>query len=152
MQGFGTFLSAMGTFTNARAEKRAAKANAALAEYNAQDAARRGQLELARVQRRTAQLKGSQRANLAARGLDLSEGSPLEVLTETDYFGELDANTVKENTAREIYGFRVAGRNYLEQAAAINPWLSAGASALSGAGLVADRWYQYKNPTGLKKY
>lgn len=144
LEGFGTLLGAMGTFTNATAEKDALKANARYAEYGAQDAARRGELESQKVTRRTAQIRGSQRASMAARGLDISEGSPLEILAETDYFGALDANTVKENTSREIYGFRASAANDRARAKAINPWLSAGGSALAGAGAVADRWYQYK--------
>lgn len=144
LSGFGGILSAMGTFTDASAAKNAAKQNAAFSEYQAADAERRGQLELQKVQRNAAQVKGAQRADMAARGLDLTDGSPLDVLTDTDYYAALDANTTKENTAREVYGFRVQGANYAAQARAINPWLSAGASALASAGAVASKWYQYK--------
>lgn len=143
--GFGTLLSAMGTFSNASAEKKALKTNAAYTEYQAADAARRGELEGVKVGQRAAQVRGAQRASMGARGVDVEDGSPLDILRETDYFSELDQRTVKENTAREIYGFRAAGANMRTQASGINPWLSAGGSALAGAGLVADRWYQYQN-------
>lgn len=141
--GLGTFMSAVGQFSNESVAKKAAKQNAAYAEYQAQDAGRRGQLELQKVQRQAAQVKGAQRASMAAKGLDLTDGSPLEVLTDTDYFAALDENTVKDNTAREVYGFRMLGRNYMAEAASHNPWLTAGATGLAGASSVASKWYEY---------
>lgn len=137
-------MSAMGTFTQARMQKNAAQQNAKLAEYGAADAQRRGTLELYKVRRNAAQVKGAQRASMAARGLDLTEGSPLDILTETDYFSKLDENTTKDNTAKEVYGFRTQGANYGALASSINPWLEAGGSGLASAGAVASKWYTYK--------
>lgn len=144
LSGAGGIMSAMGTFTQARMAKQAAQQNQQLAGYAADDAQRRGSLELYKVQRNASQVKGAQRASMAARGLDLTEGSPLDILTDTDYFGKLDENTVKDNTAKEIYGFRTQGANYGAQASAINPWLEAGVSGLSSAGAVAGKWYGYR--------
>lgn len=142
--GLGTFLSAAGTFTNESAKKRAAKENATYSEYQAGDAKRRGELALQKVQRENSQKQGSLRANLAARGLDLSTGSPLALIDQGNYFGALDENATKENTEREVYGFRMQGANYRAEADSINPWLTVGATGLAGAGAVADRWYSYK--------
>lgn len=150
-QGLGGLMQAMGTFSNARTDKRAAQSNATYAEYQAEDAKHRGDLALQQVRRNTSQVKGSQRAGLAAKGLDITEGSPLALLTDTDYFGAVDENIVKENTAREVQGFRTAGSNYAAEAKGINPWLAAGASGLATAGTVADRWYQYKT-SGIKPF
>ena len=145
LSGAGGILQAMGTFSAARTAKKAAQQNQQLAGYAADDAQRRGTLELARVRRNASQIKGAQRASMAARGLDLTDGSPLDILTSTDYFSALDENTVKDNTAKEIYGFRTQGMNYGAQARATNPWLVAGASGLASAGAVAAKWYALKN-------
>ncbi len=146
--GLGAFMGAVNSFATARNEKSAANANATQADYAAADAQYRGNLELQKVQRAGEQVKGAQRAHFGAAGVDLTEGSPLAILTDTDYFNALDQNTVKDNTAKEVYGFRVAGANYRSQANAINPWLSAGTSALAGAGQVADRW-NYMKAVGI---
>lgn len=128
--------------------------NAMLAEWQAQDEIRRGQDEELAVRRRTAQLKGSQRASLAARGLDISDGSALNLLTDTDYMGEVDALTVRDNAAKKVYATRQQAAGFTAEAGMMkfradseNPMMAAGTSLLSNAGAVADRWYSYRNRT-----
>lgn len=154
-QGLGSFLSAAGTFGNARAAKRSYQANAAYSDEQAADAGRRGTLAERRLRMRQSQEIGSQRATLAHRGFDLTTGSPLEVLTQAQQFADEDVDTLRENTRREVSGFRMQGDNYRAQASATNPWMSAAPSLIGGAGIVADRWYQYKKagvkPAGIKK-
>ena len=90
-------------------------------------------------------MKGAQRASFANHGVDVGTGSPLDVLSSTDLAAAQDVATTKANAQREAYGFRVQGANYAAQAAADNPWLSAGAVGLAGATSVAEKWYQYSN-------
>ena len=125
--------------------------NAQLAEYQAQDAVTRGDKATEDHMRKVAQLKGSQKASMAARGLDLSEGSALNILTDTDLFGEIDANTIQTNAAREAWGYRAQGSNstaqanlYKMQADNQNPLMAGAGTLLAGAGSVADRWTAYK--------
>lgn len=125
--------------------------NAQLAEYQAQDAVTRGDKATEDHMRKVAQLKGSQKASMAARGLDLSEGSALNILTDTDLFGEIDANTIQTNAAREAWGYRAQGSNstaqanlYKAQADNQNPLMAGAGTLLAGAGSVADRWTAYK--------
>ena len=139
----GSFINAVGTFSNARASRNTANANADYADVQARDAIRRGRREESDRRRATRQLVGRQRASLAARGVDITEGSPLEILVSTELMGELDAATIRENAAREAEGHRTVARNYRTEAGSTNPFLSATGSLLTSAGAVADRWYQY---------
>lgn len=125
--------------------------NAMIAEWNAQDAARRGEQDLIEHQRKTAALMGNQRATLAGRGIDLSEGSALNILSDTDYLSKQDQLTIKDNTAKNVWQAKVQAYNEGTNAELLqmrsdaeNPLFSGAASLLTGAGSVADRWYKYK--------
>lgn len=125
--------------------------NAQLAEWQANDAVERGNKAVEDHMRKAAALKGTQTASMAARGLDLSEGTPLNILTDTDLFAEIDSNTIKNNAAREAWGYRAQASNsratgglYDMQAGNQNPMLAGAGTLLSGAGSVAEKWYQYR--------
>jgi hypothetical protein len=127
-----------------------AKNNQNIANQEANLATQRGQNALIDTNRKYGQLAGTQRANLAASGVDLGEGSALNILEDTNVFNEVDVNRTKQNTANEVWGYRNQANNYqgdarMYQAAAsgYNPWMSAGASLLTSAGGVADKWYRY---------
>lgn len=132
-----------------------AKNNQKVAEYQADDAKARGDVEAANVRRKYAAATGSQRAALAARGLDISDGSASSLMADTAYFGEVDGATTRANAAREAWGYQVRANNlagdaaaYSAQASASNPLLAAGMSAgksLLGAyaGGVSDKWNAY---------
>ncbi len=122
--------------------------NAMIAEWNAQDAARRGETDLINQRQRTAALMGTQRATFAGRGIDMSEGSALNILTDTASLGEQDALTVKDNTAKNVWAAKVQAQNERSSAdfnessaSAQNPWLSAGTSLLTSASRVDPKWY-----------
>lgn len=132
-----------------------ARNNAITAEYQAQDALKRGEIAEEQQRRRTAMLKGSQTARLAANGIDISEGSALQILSDTDWMGEQDALTVRDNAAREAWGFREQGRNYQSnsnmlsaRADAENPLLAGATSLMTNpaTGVVAGKWYAMSKP------
>lgn len=159
LQGFGAGFSAVGAYNQAKGEKAALNAqaqtelnNVQLAQYQAEDAVARGGEEANRAQLRGAQMKGRQRAAMAANGVDLSYGSALEIITDTDYLSAIDVATIQQNAAREAWGYRVQGGQALDRARAlregakqIKPWLSAGTSLLSSATSVASKWYSSAN-------
>lgn len=125
--------------------------NAKVAEWQAADAKERGDRAAADTRRKYAALQGTQRASLAARGLDISEGSANAILTDTDFFGAYDQNVTRANAEREAWGHRVRASNFGGDAAAYsasadaeNPLLSgalAGASSYFSSPLVASKWY-----------
>lgn len=123
--------------------------NAAAAEQRADDAILRGQEAERRQRRLTRAFIGSQRAAMAANNVRLDEGSPVDVVATTAMLGELDALTIRENARREALGHRQEGSNYRAQASLgraqadnQSPFLSAAPSLISGATMLADRWYR----------
>lgn len=158
LQVAGAAFTAYSAFSSSASSKAAynyqagvSKNNAMIANWNAEDAARRGALTEQQTRQRTAALMGNQRATFAGRGIDLSEGSALNILSDTAYLGEQDALTVRDNTAREVWKNKVAANDDNSNAILLqsrsdneNPLLSGASSLLTGAGKVADAWYKYK--------
>lgn len=157
---------ARGEFAAKDAEKRG--------KLTADDAQQRGELEAQRLRRAGDMTKGSQRAAIAARGLDLGEGTAFDLQEQTDFFSLYDQSTARNNAAREgwtattnakseafqqrtgaardAWGMRTQGTNYssaskAQQAigGAISPGGAAATSLISGAGAVASKWNAYSN-------
>lgn len=90
--------------------------NAELADRAAEDAVARGRETANRSQANTRQLRGAQRATLAAQGIDVGDGSAADLGLETEQLGELDVLTIANNAQREAFGFKVEAVNYRNQA------------------------------------
>lgn len=86
--------------------------NAKFAERRARDALLRGKEEEQRVREEGNQLKGQQIAGMAAAGLDLGFGSPLDVLVDTTTGIELDAARVRRNADLEYDDYMRQGWSY----------------------------------------
>ena len=163
MMGAGAASSALGAYHSAQAQKTALGSQADLADINArmsESAAQQtlltGQREEQKSRIATANLKGTQRASLAANGVDLGVGSAAQILTSTDVLGEIDANTIQANAVRSAWGYRTQGVNQSNQAlvsrasaGGINPGSAATSSLLGSAGSVASTWYSM-NKAGAK--
>lgn len=162
LQTAGAAWATLGAYNKSKADKRAyeyqaqvARNNAQLAEWEAQDAIMRGQTAEGNQRMKTAQYKSSQRATMAARGLALDEGSPLDILTTTEFIGERDALTIRDNAAKEAWALRERGKGFISDAQVFqaradseNPYGSAIGTALTGGGQVASSWYQYRKAGG----
>lgn len=154
VMGVAAGMSAYGSYQSSKANKAAtayqagvSANNAQIAQWQAQDALQRGATAEQQQRLRTAQLKGSQRARLAASGVALDYGSALNILEDTDYMGEQDALTVRNNAAKEAWAYRNQAAGALSdssmlqsRANAESPGLAGFSSLLTGAGLVASRW------------
>jgi hypothetical protein len=77
------------------------------AERQAQDVIRRGQKAESQQRTQTRKLIGSQRAALAAQGIDIQAGSAFEIQSETQALGALDASTIRNNAARGALDLRL---------------------------------------------
>ena len=179
MQGAGAASSALGAYSSTQASKSSLNLQATLADINAkstmdmaainqqmaessaQQTLLTGQREVQKSQISTANLKGAQRASMAANGIDLGEGTALQILTSTDVLGEADANTLQANAVRAAFGYRTQGQaqfnaartqatNSTSQAVmsrasadAMNPLTAASTSLLGSGAAVASGWYQY---------
>lgn len=152
----GAFSGAVGAFYSARSTKNQLKFEAEIADINArlsekaaQQELQRGQFEVGQITRRAGQIKGSQRASMAANGIDLGVGSAAELQASTDLLKEQDMRQIEVNAIAGAWGYRTQGTNYRNEASmgrasagSINAGLAAGTSLLGSAGSVASMWYQ----------
>lgn len=142
----GTGLSAVGMYNQSKTAGEVASRNAKLADLQAQDAIARGEKEAISVQQRAAAVKSAQRVNLAAKGLDLSYGTAADLQDQTDFFGQADVTTTRNNARKEAWARQSQSSNFQAEALSQQPGLTAGGTLLAGAGQVADRWYRYGSP------
>lgn len=133
----------LGQYRQGQIAKQVGRNNQVMAEYAAQDAQRRAGEDAIRVQQKASQLKGAQRAAMAAKGLDLGVGTQAELLDQTDFFGATDAATARDNGNRDAWSAREQGRQAMAQgdAAARQARLSAFGTLLGNATAVAGKWY-----------
>lgn len=106
MMAIGTGMSAYGKIKAGSDADKLFGRNATIAEIQAQDAIARGKIEEKKSRRVTEQVIGAQRTGFAAQGVDVNRGSALEVQADAAYLGELDALTIRNNAAKEAWGFR----------------------------------------------
>lgn len=166
----GLGLSGLGALSGANAAKNSAtatqiqlnfasdmaKINEQLNESNAQATLLVGQRQEQGVRLKTAQLKSTQRASMAANGIDLGSDTALRILTSTDLMGEIDAQTVASNAVRSAWGYRTQAANFAADAAfkgasasTINPNTAFTSTLLGNAGQVAMNWYTLNKGAGL---
>lgn len=96
-------LSGIGTLMTAQGQAASAKANA-----NAALAAGYSQEEQYRLDAR--QKMATQFATLSTRGINLSTGSPLQLMAESAKNAELDALTIRANAGNTAAGYRAQAR------------------------------------------
>jgi hypothetical protein len=91
--------------------------NAHVADLQSQDAIDRGAQAESRYRAQVKGFIGSQRAGFAASNVDVGFGSAVDVQADTAFTGELDALTIRNNAAREAWGYSVQSYDYQQQAA-----------------------------------
>lgn len=139
-------MAAGSAYQQGQVQKQVAANNATMAEYAAADAQRRGEEDAQAIQRKAAGLKGTQRALMASRGIDLGVGTAAEIQDQTDFFGETDAATARGNAARDSWAYRAQAQDMRLQGkwAARNANMQAFSTLLGSAGSVADKWNVYR--------
>lgn len=115
-------LTALGGYQQYQAQGAAAdaaeaqsKENAKAAEANARHETMTGLVEEDRRRTLMRQQIASQRVALAANNVDMSMGTPLELLGDTAAIGEQDALMIRANAARSAWGYRVQATDYGNQ-------------------------------------
>jgi hypothetical protein len=148
----GSYFSAKSAKLQYQSEADLADINARIAERGAQSQLAAGQQQVGAVSLRAGMLKSSQRASMAANGIDLGTGNAAEVQASTDLMKEVDMNTVEANAVRAAWGYRTQSVNMQNEAimkrasaSGISPIGSAAISLIGSSGAVAQSWYQYKN-------
>jgi hypothetical protein len=148
----GAGISARGQQQAGKYANAVAQQNARFADQAASDAIRRGREEAAIHRSRVRQVIGSQKAGFAAAGVETESGSALDVLSDTALLGELDALTIENNAAREAWGLRTQGFNYLAQGrlARLQGRYGAAGTAISGAAGAVGTYYGAGGTFGKK--
>lgn len=139
--------------------------NAIIAEQNAQfeidranDARARGVQEELQHRRKVSQLVGDQYASIAASGAQVFSGSPLDLVNDTVVLGEADAQTIRQNAAREALGYEQNAYNlryesqnrraqagiYNKSAKNISPFMAGSTKLLDGVSTLASTWDKYR--------
>jgi hypothetical protein len=97
---------------SAKAARKQGEFNAGIADEQAADAIARGEEEAGQSDANTRQLAGSQRAAIAASGVDVASGSAADVIANDKELGALDAARIRRNAAREARGHKLEGEGY----------------------------------------
>lgn len=115
IQGISDIGSAYAQASAAQAQgqfqKRAFEMNRRLVLLAADDAIRQGEKDAASVRRRGRQIIGAQRAYSGAQGIEVNEGSALELQEDTAAGVAEDELMIRNNAWRQAWGFRVSANN-----------------------------------------
>lgn len=153
--GVATIINAFGSIgitnkSNAilQAQANIARINAQQMEWSAQQRLRSAEKDQVRLTMQAGQVKGSQKAAIAANGLNTGEGGSVELLASTDIIKEIDSNQIKENAQRDYWGMRMQAAGYEGQALQLeagqqSAGLNFGTTLLQGASQIANRYMVY---------
>ena len=122
-----TAVNAVGSATSAYQQSQAIKAqgnyqknqlqfNAQVADLQANDAINRGNADAVTKKKQTKQVIGSQRAALAAQGIEVNSDTSSLIQQDTAGLGAEDVVTIKNNAWREAWGYKVQALEYSGQA------------------------------------
>jgi hypothetical protein len=103
----GIWLGTEEAIADSKASIEQAQLDQAVAGYNARQAEIRGNREAGRIRMLGGQGRSEAKLAYYAGGEDASSGSAAAALADSAATTELDAQTVKNNAAREAWGFRL---------------------------------------------
>lgn len=160
--GIGAGVSAVGAVEAGQATANAANYSAEVARNNATIANQNADYSIAAGQRKTADTSMKNAANIgrikgaqAASGIDVNSGSAEDVQVGNRETGQLDSETVLNNSELQAYGYRSQSTGFTAQAgldtmtaeqAPIGADIGAGGSLLSNASSLGFKW-STSNPT-----
>lgn len=108
---------------NSQLQEETAQLNAGVHDFNAlalegqaTDAVQVGAQQETLFRQQLKQKIGTERAEYAGQGVEVSTGSALDVQKDTAYQGELDALQIRTNAARQAWGYTVASEGEQLQA------------------------------------
>lgn len=134
-------ISAIGQNRQGKEAEAIGKRNAQIGAMQADDALSRGNIEEQRYLRYVAKVSGAQKAVLGDRNVKRS-GTALDLLSDTEQVGAENALTIRNDAAREAWGYRVGAddsRRY-GRAARTQSLFGAGSSLLTGGAQAYGMW------------
>lgn len=137
----GAGVQAAGQAQQGQEAEAAGKRDALVSELQAQDALSRGGIEEQRYRRQVAQIAGGQRAAFGARNVRRS-GTALDLLNDTEMTGNEDVMTIRNEAAREAWGYRTRADESRRWGASQrrNAGYQATASLISGGAQAYGQW------------
>ena len=132
----GTAVSALGAIQAGNAQNEAAQYNAKIADNNATAERERAAYDAGLIKDERRRVIGSQRAAMAANGLEISTGSPVAVLGDTTGQSEMDvlARLYGGESAATAYGNDATRMRIEGKAAKQAGMIGAGTTLLTGLG------------------
>lgn len=96
--------------------KRLARINQKRMEMMATESVKQGEKDAASYGHKVKAMTGSQKAALAAQGIDISFGSAEKVIEDTQTMGSDAINTIRNNAFREALGYKLKGQEEVRMA------------------------------------
>ena len=103
---YGAISSGQASQASANYQSQVAANNAQIANQNALYATAAGNAQAEQSRMKTNAIIGAQMAGQASSGIDTGSGSPLDVRTSQKEVGELDVLTIRNQAARQAYGYQ----------------------------------------------
>jgi len=134
-------------------QKKITKINLMLSDRAYDDTLKRGDVEAGNLLKDARRLVGTQKASLAAQGIEIDSGSAADIQADTNLLSQQDATRLKINAMREAYGFKVEGikasmESQLAEKAAKNVAKSSLiAGGLNAVGSLAESYTTYRSIT-----
>lgn len=153
----GSVMAGNAQAASASAQAQIARNNAILAGQRADQEVQIGKQEEERLRRDVSRVIGSQRAMTGASGIDLSAGSPLDVLAATAKEGEMDALTIRANAQQRASDLRFEQQNLNFQGRMLDRearsarragWMNAAGSILGSASSLPSGSFSAKGVRG----
>jgi len=146
LQLAGAGIDTAGKLEQGKIDASTAETNRRLSSFQAIDAQVRGSIEEQRYRREIAQIVGAQRAAFGARNVAMS-GTALDLLSDTAMIGEEDALTIRNNAAREAWGYRNQANEASRWGANAqrNAYARSGGSLLTSGAQAYGWWHDNRN-------
>jgi len=141
----GSGMSALNAREQGKAAQDAANYNARMGEINAMDVINRAAIEQEKQRRKVSQLRSTQDVNAAASGVVVGSGSAGDIAEQTVVLGKEDELTLRNNAARQAWGYKAqAGLDYMQGAAANRKGQldAAGTLLTAGARTMGAKWWK----------
>jgi hypothetical protein len=120
VKGATTYLKLKAQKQTLEQQRDMAQANATMADQQARGAIESGRNTVEDYQRNIGGFKSSQINAMAENGLDVTQGSAIDILASTDMMAQGDLENIKYNAAMKSWGFRVEETNFINQRNALD--------------------------------
>lgn len=102
----GAYITAKGQAAQLKAQAGISEDNARLAQFGVEQAFRAGEMQIAQIGEKQAEVKARQRTAIAANGIALGVGNTAEVTASTDIKAEQDKIQAEINALSMAWGYR----------------------------------------------